>query len=130
MFRYILEGEWPGSRRFISASGSKSSSKPVRVGMWAPGQEETFETLWPTVAGGLEEAAPTYPKSMYVPKTTEEQAYLEAIPGLAGEVGAARGRLGQPAFQITLELSLILNQPPYLNVLIDIVLSVADGVDE
>ena len=103
MFKFILESEWPGSRRFISASGSKSTSKPVKVSMWDPGQEATMAGLWPQIAGGLGEAAPTYPKSMYVPKTAEEQAYLQAVPGLAGEVGAARGRLGQPSFAPTPE---------------------------
>ena len=105
MHKFILEGEWPGSRRFISLGfgKSKAKSRPARVGMWNPGQEEAFKTLWPKIQAGLAGPVPIYPKSMYVPKTAEEQAYLEAMPRLAGEIGEARGRLGQPAFQITPE---------------------------
>ena len=105
MHKFILEGEWPGSRRFISLGfgKSKAKSRPARVGMWNPGQEEAFETLWPKIQAGLAGPVPIYPKSMYVPKTAEEQAYLEAMPRLAGEISEARGRLGQPAFQITPE---------------------------
>ena len=100
---FILKSEAPAALRFISGSGSSAKSRPQLVGMWDPGQLETYAGLWPTVSGGLGEAAPSYPKSMYVPKTPEEEAYLEAVPGLASEVGAARGRLGQPAFEITPE---------------------------
>ena len=100
---FTIEGEAPGSVRYISFGSQKSKSSPARVSMWNPGQKATFAGLWPQIAEGVGTAAPSYPKPMYVPKTPEEEAYLSSIPSLAGEIGAARGRLGEPAYEITPE---------------------------
>jgi len=65
----------------FGGSGSKETSQPVRVPMWAPGQEKLFETLWPILQKGISGAAPSYPGQMYVPRTAEEEAYLGYAAG-------------------------------------------------
>ena len=87
----------------VSASGSKSTSKPVRVGMWNPGQEALWASMWPQLQPGVTGGVPAYPKQMYIPRTPEEEAYLQEVPRLATELGAERAKMGQPAYQITPE---------------------------
>ena len=100
---FVLEGEAPGSVRHISMSGSKAEAKPTRVEMWSDEQKALFREMWPSIQAGFTGDVAKYPGQMFVPKTGEEAAYLEGAPKLASYLGGVRGKLGQPAFEVTPE---------------------------
>lgn len=87
----------------ISFGKEKARTEPTRTEVWAPEQQALFKMLAPIIQKGLTEPVAKYPGQMFVPKTPEEEAYLGRVPGLAEQIAAARGRLRQPAYEITPE---------------------------
>jgi len=88
----------------IGGSSSKSSYRPTRVNVWAPGQWSTFRRLVPLIQRGMSGPAPAYPGRMYVPTTEAEQQYLWYVQGMLPDI-MARSRaltrsLTQPAYEV------------------------------
>jgi len=94
---------FPGEYRYISFGKQKATSKPVQLPAWAPEQWGAMRPLAAAIQRGVEQPVPAYPGQMYVPRTPEEEAYFQQVPGVAEQIAQARVRLGQPAYEITPE---------------------------
>lgn len=91
-------GEFPGSRRFISGGGQKSSTDIKQLPMWTGKQRKLFSSMYPILSEGLTEGVNEYPGNLYVERTPEEEAYLSKIPTLANEVASIRSGLGKSTY--------------------------------
>lgn len=58
------------------SSSTKSSSTPTRMNMWNSWQEDLFGQMANQAYTGLTKGAPSYPRTMYVPRTPEEQQFF------------------------------------------------------
>jgi len=103
MYNPFALQSWPGEYRYISFGRQKASSKPVQLPAWAPEQYAVMTPLAAAIRRGIEQPVPTYPGQMYVPRTPEESAYFQQVPGIAEQIAQARTRLGQPAYEVTPE---------------------------
>ena len=94
----------------VSFGSQKSESKPVQLGMYSPEQQETFSNLANVIQTGIGGNVNAYPKSMYVPRTPEEQQYFDIAGSLPGTADARISALnsvlsGKPAYEINPDIS-------------------------
>lgn len=101
--QFVLGSEWPGCYRYISFGAGKSSADTKRISVWNKPQKQLANRLFPQLESGLSQPVPRYPGQMYVPTTGTEQTWLNTVPQLATDLASMRGRLGQPAYEITPE---------------------------
>ena len=100
----------------FGGGGESSSSKPVRLPLWSPGQRKLWkEDLYPYLKEGMEGPATSYPRQLFVPRTEEEEAYFGMSSGyspdiatqmakdLATRKAAMADSLNDPAFSINKE---------------------------